>query len=913
MNVLLLFIWTASAQDVYDAEKGAFARLWGSAGDENLHGPVAAGDWDGDSITDTAVGNFQGIAYYFGAGEVQLLDQSLVHDDVDLDDAPVNLIGGSEHDYLGTAVLNFPEETGADGILVGADHSGLTETDQGQVLLWHAPLGLNGWNSAEGADAVIRGDGSGDLFGQTVIHTPDMDGDGLDDWVIGAPGRDNSYTDDLGHDVTNAEAGRVWIVFNQFRDADGALNAGEVATTTITGASETLFTGWRLCSGGDHDGDGLADLVVGTLDQSANFGGELLLFTHLPASAGITTGAAAGAWIADHPFAYAGTGLACGDPDQDGIADVWIGGPYLDGATGRVWHVAGSPKGREPLDAAASDVASGEYGSAYGASIAYGSELLIGAPNLDQVTVAAPDLTVSYLLTGPPGFGAWVGWPGDLNNDGVTDAAVTAPNTTATRRNQGVALLLSGVDLLTENLPDAGAGDPVDLDGDTIPGTEDCDDLDPRRSPLEDEVCKDGIDNNCDASIDEDPCVRGCASAPGSMGWWAAGLAALALRRRRLMLALPLLAACSGTPPLTLSLPGGALAGIVDVTVAGNYDQLAVLVDGVTLGGGVAPAQTFAWDTRSVADGEHLVTGLGFIGDNPPVEVNETVEVSQSSTDASPPSVRIVSPADGERLPGELIPIVLAVSDDVAIASVEILANDSLLATLPPEGPFELAWENVLEGDYTLTAVATDVAGNGGGASIHVTVSNLAEVGCTVSDPEAGAEVFGEEEVKVGASSSAGMVQVEVFANTTSLGVDVEDTPWSVIWDSTAWTGQSVDLTARCTAADGGYADAPAVTVTVAKTAPPFTVTLHDPPDGATVTGNAVLLKTAMGGGAGPDHADFYVDDILVGTDADDTGGFTYDWDSTLVPNGIHVVKTIGYESGTAFFAEDSATVTVSN
>ena len=63
--------------------------------------------------------------------------------------------------------------------------------------------------------------------------------------------------------------------------------------------------------------------------------------------------------------------------------------------------------------------------------------------------------------------------------------------------------------------------------------------------------------------------------------------------------------------------------------------------------------------------------------------------------------------------------------------------------------------------------------------------------------------------------------------------------------------------------------------------------------------------------GASPGSCE--VDDILVGTDADDTGGFTYDWDSTLVPNGIHVVKTIGYESGTAFFAEDSATVTVSN
>lgn len=915
MSLLLVLALPAAAQDVRDATLGSFARLWGSAGDEFVHGPVAAGDWDGDGVLDTAVGNFQGTAYYYGAGEVQLLNQSMVSGDIDLDDTPVSLYGGSEHDYVGTAVVNFPEEDGADGILVGADHSGLTEDDQGQILIWHTPLGLDGWNSAEGADVVVRGDDSMDLFGRVVIRTADLDGDGLDDWAIGAPGRDNSYTDDLGHDVTNKEAGRVWIVYDNFRDADGALNAGEVAPTTITGAGETLFTGWRLCSAGDHDGDGKGDLLVGTLDQSASFQGEVLLFTNLPSSAGITTAAAAGAWVSEHPFAYAGMGLACGDPDQDGITDAWVGGPYLDGATGRVWHVAGVPQGREPLDGAAIEMASGEFASAFGMSIAYGTRLLIGAPYLDQISVGGPDLSVDFLLAGPPGAGEWVGWPGDLNNDGVTDAAFAAPNASYTRENQGVAVLVSGVDLLNGSVPPVSGPPEADLDGDTIPGTEDCDDLDPRRSPLEDEVCKDGFDNNCDGRIDEADCVRGkgCSTTPRGAGWIAAGLAALALRRRRLLLAAPLLAGCSGTPPLALDLPGGQLAGIVDVTVTGNYDQLAILVDGVTLGGGPSPVQTFAWDTRTVEDGEHLVTGLGFLGDDAPVEVNKTVEVSQSSVDATPPTVHFDSPLDGDRLAGDLIPIVLGVSEDVALASVEILANDSLLATLPPSGPFELAWENVLEGDYVLSAVATDVAGNGGGASIDIVVSNLAEVTCTVSSPDEGDDVFGEVEVKAGASSSAGMVQVEFFADGVSLGTDLKESPWSVMWDSTPQAGATVALTARCTAADGGFADAAAVNVNVAAEAPPFTVTLRDPPDGATVTGTEVLFKAAMGDGLGPDHADFFVDDVLVGSDADGTGGYTYTWDSTTVPNGTHVVKAIGYELTTLNAVEDSATVTVSN
>lgn len=46
-----------------------------------------------------------------------------------------------------------------------------------------------------------------------------------------------------------------------------------------------------------------------------------------------------------------------------------------------------------------------------------------------------------------------------------------------------------------------------DGDNDGIPSTWDCDDQDPDVHPEADEVCGDGIDNDCDDDVDEADCV----------------------------------------------------------------------------------------------------------------------------------------------------------------------------------------------------------------------------------------------------------------------------------------------------------------------------------------------------------------------------------------------------------------------
>lgn len=80
-------------------------------------------------------------------------------------------------------------------------------------------------------------------------------------------------------------------------------------------------------------------------------------------------------------------------------------------------------------------------------------------------------------------------------------------------------------------------GDPVDRDNDgwTVDGG-DCDDNDRDVNPDEDEVCDDGVDNNCDGDIDESVCTtRGCSSAASPASWAVLllGLPLVLGRRRR--------------------------------------------------------------------------------------------------------------------------------------------------------------------------------------------------------------------------------------------------------------------------------------------------------------------------------------------------------------------------------------------
>src|SRR4051812_34546599 len=94
------------------------------------------------------------------------------------------------------------------------------------------------------------------------------------------------------------------------------------------------------------------------------------------------------------------------------------------------------------------------------------------------------------------------------------------------------------------------------------------------------------------------------------------------------------------------------------------------------------------------------------------------------SPDTEPPQVALTSPAPG--VVSGSVPLIAQAEDNVAVASVQFLVNGVPLGAPVTGPPFETTWEagSVANGPYTLSAKATDAAGNQAlAAGVQVTVS----------------------------------------------------------------------------------------------------------------------------------------------------------------------------------------------
>jgi len=107
-----------------------------------------------------------------------------------------------------------------------------------------------GGTGADGAAVEIVGAGP-DGTGISVALAGDVNGDGIDDLLIGAPfgGR--------------AGAGSAYLLFGPLESTRIDLGALPSGVVRIDGAARGDLTGRWVASAGDLNGDGLADILVG--------------------------------------------------------------------------------------------------------------------------------------------------------------------------------------------------------------------------------------------------------------------------------------------------------------------------------------------------------------------------------------------------------------------------------------------------------------------------------------------------------------------------------------------------------------------------------------------------------------------------------------------------------------------------
>ena len=103
---------------------------------------------------------------------------------------------------------------------------------------------------------VINGESTYDYSGRAVSSAGDVNGDGLDDLIVGAYSVDPS---------NKSNAGKSYVIFGKQDNA--AINLSAIATGiggfVINGESADNSSSLSVSSAGDVNGDGLDDLIVG--------------------------------------------------------------------------------------------------------------------------------------------------------------------------------------------------------------------------------------------------------------------------------------------------------------------------------------------------------------------------------------------------------------------------------------------------------------------------------------------------------------------------------------------------------------------------------------------------------------------------------------------------------------------------
>ncbi len=223
------------------------AELYEFSGDSPIDffgSSVAGGDLNGDGRADIVVGAY--------ADDVSGVDAGTVYAYSGLDGSLLWTQGGtSAGDNFGFSVAFVPDTDG-DGrgeVLVGAWTADGRAANSGEAKL------LDGDSGAQ--LQVLRGLGSYDFFGKSVAGVGDVNGDGLGDLLVGAP----------GESTNGAGAGAAYL----FSGASGALLASFLGEQAGDGL------GSCVADAGDVDADLSSDLVLGIpgADQGGNNAGRV--------------------------------------------------------------------------------------------------------------------------------------------------------------------------------------------------------------------------------------------------------------------------------------------------------------------------------------------------------------------------------------------------------------------------------------------------------------------------------------------------------------------------------------------------------------------------------------------------------------------------------------------------------------
>jgi methionine-rich copper-binding protein CopC len=217
--------------------------------------------------------------------------------------------------------------------------------------------------------------------------------------------------------------------------------------------------------------------------------------------------------------------------------------------------------------------------------------------------------------------------------------------------------------------------------------------------------------------------------------------------------------------------------------------------------------------------------------------------------DATAPTVSLTGPSNGATVSG-VTTLTASASDNVQVGSVQFLLNGAALGTPVTSAPYSLTWDtrSLANGSYTLSAKATDAAGNTTtSAGVTVTVSNSPDATpptVRINGPVDGSTVAGTIVLQAFASDPVGVSKVQFQLNGVNAGSAVTAAPYRLSFDTRTVAGGTYSLTAVATDVLGNVTKSSPIVLTI-DNAPPQ-VSSETPANGATGVSTSGVLTAVF-------------------------------------------------------------------
>ncbi len=288
-----------------------------------------AGDVNNDGYDDIIIGANQNDEGGAIAGQTYLiLGKSTGWSmDTDLSTADASFIGEAAGDYSGQSVSGAGDvnNDGYDDIIIGANQNDEGGVKAGQTYLI---LGKStGWSmdtSLSTVNASFIGEAASDYSGQSVSGAGDVNNDGYDDILIGAPNNDEGWID----------VGQTYLVLGR---STGWTMDTDLSTVDASFIGEALgeYSGSSVSGAGDVNGDGFDDILISAPnnDESVSGAGQtyLILGHSTDWSMDTDLSTADASFMGEGADDFSGNSVSgAGDVNGDGFDDIIIGANQND-------------------------------------------------------------------------------------------------------------------------------------------------------------------------------------------------------------------------------------------------------------------------------------------------------------------------------------------------------------------------------------------------------------------------------------------------------------------------------------------------------------------------------------------------------------------------------------------------------